>query len=110
MDIILLHNRAKLVKKYRESPNLWPDGIDTMDDPWYGEGRDWPAEKVELWSSQLWLEDQLRNVTRVTRDVTQAVTQVTTLDKKRLQAKDRMARMRARKMLAEANPKGGKGE
>lgn len=126
-DYRLLHDRAKLIKKYRQSPNLWPDGIDHAGNRWYGDGSGWPDDKVELMSSVKWFEDRLmergsertpvtlKGVRRVTKSVTPpTVTQAVTLtvivpteaDRKRQQTKDRVARHRAAKRKDAANPKG----
>jgi hypothetical protein len=125
-DYMLLHNRAKLVKKYRESKSLWPDGIDHSGNRWYGDGKDWPQEKVELMSSVKWLEDRLMErgsertpvtlygLMRVTKSVTpKNVTQPVTVtmieptaeERKRIQTKARVARLRAKQRLEAANPK-----
>ncbi len=102
MDYRLLHNRAKLVKKYRSDPRPWPDGIGD----WYGDGSAWPIEKVELWSSPGWLEDMLRGVTRsvtivtpVTQDVTPSVTlvEMSSADVRRAKVRARVEKYRARK-------------
>ncbi len=109
MDYRLQHYRAKLVKRYRQNSSPWPDGIDTMDDPWYKDGSDWPDEKVELWSSPGWLDDMLRGVFRVTPvtgvtgDVTLDVTQTPSKDDlRRKQVRERVARFRAEKAKRDA--------
>jgi hypothetical protein len=109
MDYRLIHNRAKLVKKYRANPSPWPDGIDHPGNRWYGDGVNWPEDKVELWASPGWLDDQLRGVTRVTPvtgDVTQPVTlaaiEPTKADLRRQQVKERVRRFRANREKRDA--------
>ena len=43
---ILERNRALMVEKYRSNRRLWPDGIDTAGDRWYGDGSSWTAERI----------------------------------------------------------------
>jgi hypothetical protein len=117
MDAMLRHNRAKLVKKYREVPNAWPDGIESKHDRWYGDGSEWPQDMVELWATVKWLDDQyrvervtpkvrhvtLKGVTKgpVTPDVTPAVTLE---EKQRAKVRERVRKLRAKRLLLKGNP------
>ena len=100
MDFALRHHRAKLIRKYRQNPSPWPDGIGK----WYVES-EWPQDLVELWSTPGWLDDQARGVTRVTPvtgNVTLDVTQPTKEDLRRRQVRERVARFRAEKAKRDA--------
>jgi hypothetical protein len=35
-----------MVERYRSQPRLWPDGIDSKWDRWYGDGGAWTEERI----------------------------------------------------------------
>jgi hypothetical protein len=98
MDWLLEQNRAKLVIKYRQSKNLWPDGIDHAGNRWYGDGSAWTEERIKralAWPHEIPIVNKDGTVNKVSSDI---------VNRRREAAREGMRKLRADRLRAMANP------